>query len=153
MPVCFAVCTPGLEEILRKEMISIGLSAPGGQNAGSSIPGEPDDEAGGVEFQGSVSDLYNANLRLRTASRVLLRLGSFYADTFSDLKRRTKRLSWESYLRPGQPVALRVSCHKSRLYHSEGVAENIIGGIAASLGSPPAASEDKQDSQMIVVRL
>jgi putative N6-adenine-specific DNA methylase len=40
------------------------------------------------------------------------------------------------YLRPGQPVALRVTCHKSKLYHSDAVAERIAGAIADHLGQP-----------------
>ncbi len=116
------------------------------------------EEIGGVEFQGSLADLYLANLHLRTASRVLLQLGSFYADTFSDLGRRAKRLSWEAYLRPGRPVALRVTCHRSRLFHSVAVTERVMESIGSRLGqvSPIKkldGEEKKNPPQLIIVRL
>ena len=81
-----------------------------------------EDEVGGLAFEASLDDLYRANLHLRTASRILARLGDFYAAAFSELRKKASRLPWERYLRPGQPVALRVTCHKSRLYHSDAVA-------------------------------
>ena len=116
------------------------------------------EEIGGVEFRGSLADLYLANLRLRTASRILLHLGSFYADTFSDLGRRAKRLSWEAHLNPGRPAALRVTCHKSRLFHSAAVSERVLESIGARLGqAPPTKKIDGEEKahppQLILVRL
>ena len=60
------------------------------------------------------------------------------------------RLSWEEFLAPGQPVALRVTCHRSRLYHQGAVAERIAGAIADRLGqSPPLQklSESEEDDE------
>jgi putative N6-adenine-specific DNA methylase len=116
------------------------------------------EEVGGVEFRGALADLYRANLHLRTASRVLLHLGSFFADTFSDLGRRSKRLSWEVYLRPGRPVALRVICHRSRLFHSGAVTERILESIGSGLGQVPPiqkldGEDEKNPRQLIIVRL
>ena len=112
----FAVCAPGLEPFLAQELEQLGL------HAIHSTSSSGQDEAGGVEFQGALRDVYRANLWLRTASRVLVRLGAFYAAAFPELVRKAGRLPWERYLAPGQPVALRVTCHKSRLYHSDAVA-------------------------------
>jgi putative N6-adenine-specific DNA methylase len=109
-----------------------------------------------VEFRGSFADLYRANLHLRTASRVWLQLGSFFADTFSDLGRRAKRFVWEDYLKPGLPVSLRVSCHRSKLFHSGAVAERVGESIGARLGRVPPAGKLKEDAdgpQLIMVRL
>ena len=116
-------------------------------------PGE-----GGLEFQGNLRDLYRANLWLRTASRVLVRLGEFYAAAFPELRRKASRLPWERYLAPGQPVALRVSCNKSRLYHSGAVAERTALAIADRLGQLPKTAKFDEDAdanlpQLIVVRL
>jgi putative N6-adenine-specific DNA methylase len=159
MPNLFAVCAPGLEPFTAKELKELGLLLSRSSSSKTFSPGKGEaDLIGGVEFQGSLADLYLANLHLRTASRVLLHLGSFYADTFSDLGRRAKRFSWEDYLRPGRPVALRVTCHKSRLFHSAAVTERVLESIGARLGQTPstkklAGEEVSNPPQLIFVRL
>ena len=160
MPNFFAVCAPGLEPFTARELIELGLRNTGSlsASAGESARLDEGEGEGGVEFRGSLADLYRANLHLRTASRVWLQLGSFFADTFSDLGRRAKRLAWEDYLKPGLPVALRVSCHRSKLFHSGAVAERIIGSIGARLGEIPPTGKLKEDAegdspQLITLRL
>jgi putative N6-adenine-specific DNA methylase len=130
----FAVTVPGLEPFTQGELAALSIKSrlPQVKN----MPGEPHEEAGGVEFEASLSDLYRANLHLRTANRILARLGEFYAAAFSELRKKAARLPWELYLKPGQPVTLRVTCHKSRLYHSDAVAERIAGAIGDHLGQP-----------------
>ena len=140
----FAVCAPGLESFLAQELQ--GLTRGGGG------------EAGGVEFHGDLRTLYRANLHLRTASRVLVRFGELYAAAFSELRKKTSRLPWEAFLAPGQPVALRVTCHKSRLYHSDAVAERVAGAIEDRLGQRLERRKGHNEAeanpaQLIVVRL
>jgi len=115
-------------------------------------------QSGGIEFQGSLHDVYRASLYLRTASRVLVRLGEFYASAFPELRRKASRLHWENYLAPERPIALRVTCQKSRLYHEAAVAERLAGAIADRLGKPPPVQKYHEDMstdfpQLIVVRL
>ena len=160
MPRLFAVCTPGLEPFLAGELDQLGLPTirPSSQFENFSLSKEWADEIGGVEFRGSLPDLYRANLHLRTANRILLQLGAFYADTFSDLGRRAKRLPWENHLHPGGAVSLRVTCHKSRLFHSAAVAERIMDAIGDRLGKlPPVenfeAEGDTQLPRLIIVRM
>ena len=150
----FAVCAPGLEPITRRELDQLGLAAT------SSPPDVLGKETGGVECRGSLRDLYRANLHVRTASRVLVRLGAFYAAAFPELRRKARRLSWEGFLVTGQPVAFRVTCHRSRLYHQGAVAERIAGAIADRLGQSPPVQKlsesedvDKHTAQLIVVRV
>ena len=73
-------------------------------------------------LRGDGALLYEANLRLRCASRVILRLGRFRARTLPQLVEACAALPWERYLR-GAAVTARVTCHRSRLYHSGAVAE------------------------------
>ena len=160
MPNFFAVCAPGLEPFTAQELKGLGLRMTGSLPPSAGEPALLDDgeSAGGVEFRGSLADLYRANLHLRTASRVWLQLGSFFADTFSDLGRRTKRLDWESFLKPGSPVALRVAGHKSRLFHTAAVAERVREAIGARLGRVPSAGKLPEDAegdspQRVFVRL
>jgi putative N6-adenine-specific DNA methylase len=115
-------------------------------------------EVGGFEFEGGLADVYRANLNLRTISRILIRLGSFYAVGFPELRRKTSHLAWENHLKVGQPVALRVTCHKSRLYHQQAVAERVAGGISDRLKQPVEVERHREDSstkppQLIFVRL
>jgi putative N6-adenine-specific DNA methylase len=145
----FAVTAPGLKVVAGGEIERLGLL--------SNKPRAPD-EAGGVSFDGGLADLYRANLQLRTPNRILLRLGEFYAAAFSELRKKAGRLEWERCLHPGSPVALRVTTHKSRLYHSDAVAERIAGAIADRLSTPsPVSRFDENEPgnlpQLIVVRL
>jgi putative N6-adenine-specific DNA methylase len=140
----FAVTAPGLEPFTVSEIQSLGLS--------------PIPEPGGVTVKGSLSDLYRLNLYLRTASRILARLGAFfYATTFPELEQRASRLPWERFLSPARPVSIHVTCHKSKLYHSDAVARSVAVAISNRLGQPspilPASEGSDRPPQLIVVRL
>ena len=116
----FAVCTPGLEPVLAAELGALGLQA-------RSVPG-------GAELKGEPRDLARLNLWLRTASRVLVRLGQVKATSFAELVRKARELPFETVARPGEPVAMRVTCHKSRLYHSAAVAQRLHEALQQRLG-------------------
>ena len=115
MDKLFAVCAPGLELFLAQELEGLGLHPlqpprpPSSLNAWERKGGQRGEGEGGVEFQGTLRDVYRTNLWLRTANRVLARLGVFYAAGFPELVRKASRLPWDRYLTPGQPVALRVT--------------------------------------------
>ena len=118
------------------------------------------DEGGGVEFSGDLRAVYRANLHLRTASRILVRVGNFFrAETFPELEERASRLPWERFLRPGQPISMRVTCHKSKLYHTDAVARTVMEGLGRRLGAASdlvKASEegdDEQPAQLVIVRI
>ncbi|RMF62097.1 MAG: class I SAM-dependent RNA methyltransferase [Calditrichaeota bacterium] len=144
----FVVTTPGLENIALREMLSLGLVE------------HADDariEVGGIEFSGTDEALYRANLYLHTATRVLVRLKQFYAIHFPELRRKASRIPWEWFIHKDQPLVFRVSCHKSRLYHSDGVMERIVAGIGDRLGAPPPVlpegeMETEDPPQLVVVR-
>jgi putative N6-adenine-specific DNA methylase len=144
----FAVTAPGLAGFCAAEMARFGLKK-GSVSA--------DIDPGGVAFSGDRMVLYRANLHLRTASRILVRLGEFHAENFDQLRSRATLLGWESYLSVGQPIDLRVTCHKSRLYHSGAVAERIAAAIGERLGVTPTMQKIDDDevegAQLIVVRL
>ena len=113
----FAVATPGLEAVLAAEVQAL----PGAREV-VAVPG-------GVEFTGDSAVLYRANLWLRTASRVLLRLGEFRALHFASLHRQMTQLPWERFAAAGVRVSVAATAHRCRLYHSGGVAERIILGM------------------------
>jgi putative N6-adenine-specific DNA methylase len=143
----FAVAAPGLEPVVARELAGLGL-----------VPDEA--EPGGVAFRGSAAELARANLWLRAASRVIVRLGAFHARAFGELERHARGLPWERVVAPGRPVRLRVSARKSRLYHTDGIAERLAGAIDARFSSgmtfAVAGGEDDDaasDGQLIVVRV
>ena len=130
----FASTAPGLESIAAGELKAQGVR--GRQ------------EIGGVGFGGDLDRLYEANLWLRTASRVVVRLGRFHASTFYELERRAKKLPWEEFLPASGPVQLRVTCRKSRLYHSDAVAERVLSAISRTASrSIEAADEGFNDGR------
>lgn len=148
MSELFAVSAPGLEPFTAVELAALGLKP---------VVSAASGEEGGVSFQGGQREIYLANLHLRTASRILLRVGDFYAAAFSELRKKASRLAWENILRPGQPVALRVTCHQSRLYHSGAVAERVTGAIGDRLGQPIQAVKFDENAAktpaLIIIRL
>jgi putative N6-adenine-specific DNA methylase len=146
----FSVCAPGIEPLTYQELVHSGLLPAG---ASASAPGE-----GGVEFSGDLEALYRANLWLRTANRVLLRLGEFHTTAFSELSKKGGRLPWERCLKPGKPVAVRATCRKSRLYHSEAVAEAVIAAIGKRLGQTPELVKFDEEAsgslpQLVIARM
>jgi putative N6-adenine-specific DNA methylase len=146
----FVVTAPGLEPFTFQELTTLGL-LPADDTVAAS--------AGGIEFKGELGAMYRANLHLRTASRILARLGNFfYATTFEELQKRASRLPWERFLSPGQPVAMRVTCHQSRLYHSDAVARTVCTALEERLGQPSVLVKTDEEadghaSQLIIIRL
>lgn len=82
-----APCHFGLEAVLKKEIIDLGYEV-------SKV------EDGRVTFIGDEEAVCRANIFLRTAERILIKVGSFYATTFEKLFDETKKLHWEEYI-PG----------------------------------------------------
>jgi putative N6-adenine-specific DNA methylase len=148
MESMFAAAAPGLETFTALELVRLGLTKEAAVE---------DPSGGGVEFEGSLELLYRANLHLRTASRVLVRMGEFRAAAFSELRKKASRLPWERFVAKGLPVAVRATCRTSKLYHSDAVAERVAGAIGDRLGAPvervKAADDEAQTPpQLVLVR-
>ena len=80
-----APCHFGMEAVLKKEIIDLGYDVT-----------EVSD--GRVTFYGDEEALCRANVFLRTAERILIKVGSFHAETFEELFQGTKSLPWEEYI-------------------------------------------------------
>lgn len=153
----FAVCAPGIEQFLFQELLELNLVSGINEQRSSSFS-ITEEDSGGIEFEGDLKALYLANLNLRTASRILVRVGDFFATSFAELRRKAENLPWDQYLTSESSISLRVTCHKSRLYHSDAVAERISASINNVLGLSPSRSTGEWDSvpshqQLVVVRL
>ena len=106
-------------------------------------------QPGGVAWTGDLESLARANLWLRTASRVLVRVAEFRARTFFELERHARKVPWERFVSAGVPVGLRVTCRKSRLYHSDAVAQRIAEAIDRALGgaAPTPTVQNRGDDE------
>lgn len=144
----FAIVAPGLEPFALAEAQALGL--------GARL------EAGGVAWTGDVRSGVLANAALRIASRVVVRLASFEARSFAELERHARRIAWGNVLRPGDAVRFRVTCKKSKLYHSDAVAQRladavmrVVPGVRAEGGSvgEDEIEDDEADVGLVVVRL
>ncbi|HEX7545173.1 MAG TPA: THUMP domain-containing protein [Gemmatimonadaceae bacterium] len=147
---CYAVVAPGLERLAAAELRAIGI-APRERGSGGTGGGGADAEAGGVAFAASDEQLFEANLRLRTASRVIVRVAEFRATAFHELERLARGVPWDAFVAPGGAVRLRVTCRKSRLYHSDGVAQRVAGAITrrvagVTIGDGAVDADDDSDA-------
>ena len=80
-----APCHFGMEAVLKREIYDLGYDI-------TLV------EDGRVTFEGDAEAICRANIFLRTAERVLLKVGKFHAETFDELFEQTKALAWEDYL-------------------------------------------------------
>jgi putative N6-adenine-specific DNA methylase len=80
-----AICTFGLEAVVKREVQSLGF-----ENVCVAD--------GKVEFEANPNDIPTANLWLRSADRVLLKMAEFPAITFDELFEQTKVLPWEQWI-------------------------------------------------------
>ena len=143
---CFAAVAPGLEALALGEATALGLPV--------------ESEEGGIAWRGDARSVIVANVGLRVASRVLVRMASFEARTFIELERRGRRIPWAGVVPPGGRVRFRVTCRKSRLYHSDAVAQRLAGAVVravpgASVEESNAADEDapeREEAALFVVR-
>ncbi|MFL5614637.1 MAG: class I SAM-dependent RNA methyltransferase [Gemmatimonadaceae bacterium] len=143
----FAAAAPGLEPLVATELRALDIV--------------PNVDAGGVSFQGGLETVARANLWLRTASRVIVRVASFRAQAFYELERLARAVPWEHFLRTDAAVRFRVTSKKSRLYHTGAIEQRLGEALRHRLGrsivvEAAAEIEDEEDAatpaQLFVVR-
>ncbi len=99
-----APCHFGLEAVLKKEIVDLGYEI-------SQV------EDGRVTFIGDDEAICRANVFLRTGERVLLKAGSFRAESFEELFENTKAIAWEEFIpRDGKFWVTKASSIKSKLF-------------------------------------
>ena len=99
-----APCHFGLEAVLKKEVVDLGYEVTEVEN-------------GRVTFIGDAEAICRANIFLRTAERVLLKVGSFKAVTFDELFEATRAILWEKYLpKDGKCWVKKASSISSKLF-------------------------------------
>ena len=99
-----APCHFGLESVLKRELQDLGYEI-------------VQVEDGRVTFAGEIGAAARANIFLRTAERILLKVGSFRAETFEELFERTREIPWEDYIpEDGKFWVAKAASVKSRLF-------------------------------------
>lgn len=99
-----APCHFGLEAVLKREITELGYDV-------------IKVEDGRVLFQGDEEAVCRANIFLRTAERILIKIGSFTAASFEELFQGTKALPWEDYIpENGKFWVAKAASIKSKLF-------------------------------------
>ena len=88
---------------------------------------------GGVAFAGPFDTLYHANLRLRTAHRVLLRVDEFLAQSYPMLFNKASKLPWERYMGFNDSYSVTVSAKRSRLRHHQKITDTFHAAIQSAV--------------------
>ena len=129
----FAVTAPGLEALTARELTALAFPVTG-------------TEPGGVSFETDAGGLARANLWLRTASRVLVRVAEFHAYSFAELERHARKVPWDDFLAEDVRPVLRVTSKKSKLYHQDAIAERLQRWIGREVS-------DNAPEQLFIVRV
>ena len=102
-------CHFGLEAVLKREIYDLGYEI-------TKV------EDGRVTFEGDEEAVCRANIFLRTAERILLKVGSFRAVTFEELFDKTKELPWEDYIpQNGKFWVAKAASFKSKLFSTSDI--------------------------------
>ena len=99
-----APCHFGLEAVLKREITELGYDC-------------LQVEDGRLTFFGDEEAVSRANVFLRSAERILIKVGSFHAETFEELFQGTLALPWEEYIpKDGKFWVAKAASVKSRLF-------------------------------------
>lgn len=129
----FATCGPGLEPVLHAELKDLKAA-------------KVERQVGGCRFAGDARAVWETNLRLSTAIRVLLRLERFGARDAHELYDGVQRVDWRRFLPPGGTLAVDARTRDSELTHSQFVAQRtkdaIVDQVRERTGERPDVDRD-----------
>ncbi len=133
----FAVAPPGFRDVVAGELAGLGVEGVA-------------EEEGGARFVGDWADVYRANLELRVASRVLVRVGRFRAASWGDLGQGLRVIPWDRWLPEGGAVAVRAAKRGSRLYHTGRIRAAAEAAVGRGVGARPARSRETGALEVLV---
>lgn len=129
----------GFEDVLGEELATLGIFSQSVQ--------------GGVELVGGFDVIERVHLRSRIAESMRLRLKPFHARDFAALVLGFERLPWQAYLGSAKSVHVSVTCHTSRLYHSDAIRQRCLAVLANRLKRQVLSVPRKEADQTLFVRL
>lgn len=116
-------CHFGLEAVLKREITDLGFEI-------------TEVEDGRVTFSGDRKALCRANVFLRSAQRVLIKIGNFHAETFEELFQGTKTLPWEEFIpKDGRFWVAKAASVKSKLFSPSDIQSVIKKAMVERLKS------------------
>jgi 23S rRNA (guanine2445-N2)-methyltransferase / 23S rRNA (guanine2069-N7)-methyltransferase len=125
----FASCPPGVADLLARELSVFGATA-------------TRETKFGVNFQGELETAYRACLWSRLASRVLMPLATFPANSQAELYAGTSAIDWSKHLAPGGTLAIDFAGASSGLTHTHFGAlrtkDAIVDQLRARFGERPS---------------
>ncbi len=137
----FATCAPGLEPLLHEEAKQLGLM-------------RIERQVGGILFEGSVEDVWRANLGLRTAVRIFLRLARYEAKNSDELYRGAFEVDWTRFLKPEGTLIVDSQTRESELFHTHFIQQRVKDGVVDQFrerfGVRPSVSVDEPDLRIHV---
>lgn len=132
----FVTCAPGLEPTLHAEVRALRL-------------GRVEQQVGGVRFEGPLTDAWRANLHLRTAVRVLLRVSRFEARDADQLYRAVQEIDWSRFLGASGSFVVDAQSSESALDHTLFIEQRVKDAVAdqfrAATGTRPSIAKDDPD--------
>ncbi len=132
----FATCAPGVEPLLHEEVRQLGL-------------GRPEQQVGGVRFEGTMPEAWRANLWLRTAVRVLRREARFECPSESAVDEGVGSVDWSAFIEPSGTLWVDAQTKDSVLDHSrylqQRVKDVIVDQVRAADGTRPSVDRDTAD--------
>jgi len=136
-----APCHFGMEAVLKNEIIDLGYD----------ITEVAD---GRVTFWGDEEALCRTNVFLRTAERVLIKIGRFRAETYEELFQGTKNLPWEEYIpRDGKFWVAKAASVKSKLFSPSDIQRIMKKAMVECLKEVYGISQFPEDGESFPVRV
>lgn len=136
-----APCHFGLEAVLKREITDLGYDV-------SKV------EDGRITFIGDEEAVCRANIFLRTAERILIKIGSFRSETFEELFQGTKALPLEEFIpRDGRFWVTKAASVKSRLFSPSDIQSVMKKAMVARLGEIYGVSWFAEDGASFPIRV
>ncbi len=136
-----APCHFGLEAVLKREIQDLGYEV-------------IRVEDGRVTFSGDADAVCRANIFLRTAERILIKVGSFHAETFEELFQNTRALEWERFLpENGKFWVAKAASVKSKLFSPSDIQSIMKKAIVERLKGVYRVSWFPEDGDSFPIRV
>ncbi|SFU65400.1 THUMP domain-containing class I SAM-dependent RNA methyltransferase [Butyrivibrio sp. M55] len=136
-----APCHFGLEAVLKKEIIDLGYDIT-----------EVSD--GRITFAGDADAVCRANIGLRTAERILIKVGAFHAESFEELYQGVKELPWEEFIpERGKFWVKKASSVKSKLFSPSDIQSITKKAIVEKLKLSYHTDWFKEDAESYPIRV
>ena len=134
-------CHFGLESVLKKEIMDLGYDT-------------TEVADGRITFAGDADAVCRANIGLRSAERVLMKIGSFHAESFEELFQGTKALAWEEYIpENGKFWVTKASSVKSKLFSPSDIQSIMKKAMVERMKESYHTDWFKEDGESFPVRV